>query len=200
MSYQAGSFRTRRLLAVLPLVFSGCAIGPVPIDIQGQAAPVINRDGNGAPLSVVVRVYQLRTQDAFNKLSFDMVSSGRSDSELLGSDLVGKTELIMVPGKKSLGFDKLLPEAKYLGIVALFRKPDAQYWRYLVDAQAVRSKGLRFSVQECYLTLEGMNPTAIPGQPLNAKPTCAAPQPPQAKSTVHTRKSKARMRRMVQSQ
>lgn len=201
MSYQAGIFRTRLLVGLLPLVFNGCAFGPVPFDIQGQAAPMINRDGTGAPLSVVVRLYQLRTQDAFSKLSFDMVSSGRSDSELLGSDLVAKRELIMVPGKKYLGFDQVLPDAKYVGIVALFRKPDTHYWRYLVDAQTVRSKGLRFGVAECYMTLEGATPAAIPGQPLNAKPACTVAQASQARPAAPARKSKAaKMRRMAQAQ
>jgi len=149
----------------------GCA-GPKPYEIRGQAAPMINRNSNGAPLSVVVRLYQLKSQDTFNKLSFDLAASGRSDAELFGGDLVGKSEFIVVPGKKYTGNDIVLPDTKYVGIVAYFRKPDANYWRFLVDASTVRSKGMSFRVQDCYLELDGINPVAIPGQPPNAKPSC----------------------------
>lgn len=171
MEYQARFRRAVLAASLLPALLAGC-VGPTPYDIRGQAAPMINRNNNGAPLSVVVKLYQLKNRDAFNKLSFDMASSGRSDNELFGPELIGKSEFIVVPGRKYVGNDKVQSEANYIGIVAYFRKPDPHYWRYLVDASAVRSKGLSFKVQDCYLMLDGIKPTEIPGQPLNAKPSC----------------------------
>jgi type VI secretion system protein VasD len=158
-------------ISLLSTLVAGCA-GPTPYEIRGQAAPMINRNSNGAPLSVVVKLYQLKSQEAFNKLSFDLASSGRNDNELFGSDLVAKSEFIVMPGRKYTGNDIVQPDTKYVGVIAYFRKPDAHYWRYLVDASTVRNKGLSFRVQECYLVLDGIKPTEIPGQPLNVTPSC----------------------------
>ena len=87
-----------RLLVVIgALVFAhvGCSgpknvpLAPVKIAVEGEAPPTINRDLNGDPLSVVVRVYHLKDKAEFAKLTFDMVSSGRTDQELLGGDFLG---------------------------------------------------------------------------------------------------------------
>jgi type VI secretion system protein VasD len=169
---------------------------PAPFEISGQATPSINRDTNGAPLSVVVRLYQLKEREAFNKLSFDLLASGRSDSELFGSSLTGKSEFVMLPGTKYNAGDKVLPDTKYIGIVALFRKPDANHWRLLVDAKTVREKGLNFLVQDCSLALNGIKPVAIPGQALDAKPNCSvSPSTASAAGTAMDAKPASRVQK-----
>lgn len=157
------------------LILAGCASGPKTYEIRGEAAPVINRDASGKPLSVVVRVYQLKDAGEFSKLTFDNLASGRPESELLGQDLLEKNEVILVPGAKYAGTEKIKEEAKHVGVVAFFRQPDQHYWRYLVDADKVRSEGLTFRVQDCYLLLTNLKPSPIPGQPINAKPACGTP-------------------------
>ena len=78
----------------------------------------------------------------------------------------------MVPGTTHISTQTLLPETKYLGVVAFFRRPDAHYWRYLIDAEQVRTKGLSFQALDCYLRLKDMKAATIPGQPIDAKPAC----------------------------
>jgi len=157
------------------LILFGCASGPKTYEIRGEADPVINRDASGKALSVVVRVYQLKDAAEFSKLTFDNLASGRPESELLGQDLLEKNEVILVPGAKYVGTDKIKAETTHVGVVAFFRQPDPHYWRYLVDADKVRSAGLTFKVQDCYLLLTNLKPSPIPGQPVNAQPACGSP-------------------------
>lgn len=171
------SNHTLHLLAIATLLatLQGCATtppGPKPYEVRADADPVINRDIAGKPLSVVVRLYQLKGEKEFDLLTFDLATSNRSDAELFGDSLIQRSELLLVPGTTHISTETLLPETKYLGIVAYFRRPDAHSWRYLVDAQQVRTKGLSFRVLDCYLKLQEIPVVAIPGQALDAKPVC----------------------------
>lgn len=151
----------------------GCATGPKTYEIRAVADPLINRDVTGNPLSVVVHVYQLKDADAFSKLTLDMLASGRPLSESLGKDLLEMNEVMLVPGGKHVGTDKIHQDAKHVGVVAFFRQPDQHWWRMLVDADKVRSSGLNFRIQDCYLSLTTPKPSLIPGQPANPPVTCA---------------------------
>ena len=160
------------LVVVCVTLLSGCATGPQPYEIRAQADPVINRDLTGNPLSVVIRLYQLKQSKEFNQLTFDLVSSNRSDTELFGEGLLKRSEIVLVPGTSHSSTETLLVDTKYLGVVAFFRRPDAHYWRFLIDADQIRKKGLSFRVRDCYLTLKDNTPAPIPGQALDAKPIC----------------------------
>jgi type VI secretion system protein VasD len=159
---------------------------PIKIAVEGIASPTINRDANGDPLSVVIRIYHLKDKAEFSKLTFDMVTSGRTDQELLGADYLGKSELVIVPGNTYCDTTDLAPGTKYIGVVAFFRKPDSNYWRYLVSMDQLnlartRKKdwhGLKlplfsFKVDDCFMTIPYSKPEFIPGQPENAKPECS---------------------------
>ncbi|SNS32585.1 type VI secretion system protein VasD [Noviherbaspirillum humi] len=161
-------------LAALSL--GGCATAPKPAaaDIRASADAVINRDSQGKPLSVAIRIYQLKSATEFSRLTFDSLASNRTDAELLGADLIDRTELIMVPRSQQTTIAKLKDDTRYLGIVSLFRKPDPHYWRFLVDADKVRAAGLQFMVRDCYLMLSQPTPHPIPGQPAFTPPTCDA--------------------------
>lgn len=158
---------TRARSAVLAslLVLGGCASGPKNFEMKAVADPVVNRDAAGRPLSVVVHIYQLKDSGEFSKLTFDTLASGRPLSELLGKDLLEVNEVMLVPGSTETRTDKIHQDAKHVGIVAFFRQPDQHYWRVLADAEQVRSSGIHFRVQDCFLSLASPKPSLIPGQP-----------------------------------
>lgn len=162
-----------QMCAAILALASGCSSGPRTYGIKGDGDPVLNRDINGKSLSVVVRLYQLRDSQEFSKLTFDSLADGRPEAELLGPALIDKTDVVIVPGGTYANTEKLHEDAKFLGIVAFFRRPDQFYWRQLVAADAVRSQGLNFRVQDCFVVLNGVKPIPIPGQPANARPECA---------------------------
>lgn len=183
----------RKLIALISLIFiGGCASGPVAYKIRTAGDPVINRDESGNSLSVVVRVYQLKDRKEFSKLSFEALSSGRSDEELLGSDLIERSEVVVVPGAQSFAAAALTPETKYVGVVGLFRQPDLNHWRYLIKADSIRSNsvgisvslgnlfkaedirttGLAFTVRDCSLELIAPQAELLSGQSKDSKPAC----------------------------
>jgi len=104
---------------------------PPRLEIRAEAAPTINRDAAGHPLSVVVRVYQLKDKGEFSKLTFDLAASGRPGPELLGQEYLAATEFTLVPGAMHKGLEPLQPETRFLGVAAAFRHPDAHLWRCL---------------------------------------------------------------------
>jgi type VI secretion system protein VasD len=157
----------------------------IKIAVEGEATTTINRDVNGDPNSVVVRIYHLKDKGEFNKLTFDMVNSGRTDQELLGADFISRSEFVVVPGNTLRDTTDLAGDTKYVGVVALFRKPDPNYWRYLISMEQLNIARTRkkdwqgkklplfsFKIEDCFMTLNYAKPEFIPGQPLNAKPEC----------------------------
>lgn len=140
--------------------------------LKSIADPNVNRDIYGKSLSVVVRVYQLRDKNEFSRLTFDAAAS-RGDNELFPKELLAIKEIVLVPGEAQELVEKLLPETRYVGAVAFFRQPDAQYWRFLVDARAVRNEGLSFALQDCYFATIQPQPKPVPGQSAGYLPGCA---------------------------
>ena len=140
--------------------------------LKSIADPNVNRDIYGKSLSVVVRIYQLRDKNEFSRLTFDAAAS-RGDNELFPKELLAVKEIVLVPGEAQELVDKLLPETRYVGAVSFFRQPDAQYWRFLVDARAVRNEGLSFVLQDCYFATIQPQPEPVPGQSAGYLPGCA---------------------------
>lgn len=150
----------------------GIVRGPEEFAIKAVAEKRLNLDAAGEPLSVVVRVIQLRDKNEFSRLSFDAVTS-KNDNELFPKEFVAVSEVVFVPGETQEMSDKLLPEARYVGIVGFFRMPDAQHWRMLFDARSVRNEGLIIVAQDCYFTPITPQSEPLPGQTANTTPACS---------------------------
>ncbi len=160
----------------LLLALGGCSnSGPVKVLVEAQADSKINRDEVGRPLSVVVKLYQLKSSEAFGKLTFDVLASGRQEGELLGADLIARSELMLVPGGKADLQDVVQESAHFVGAVAFLRNPDPHYWRVLVDARDVRKKGLVLKLSDCYLQVVKPDPILLPGQPPAPAGICQMP-------------------------
>ena len=191
MNYFAGSAKVIAALAavLVALHLSACSSSkPKPVDyhIYGEADTLLNRDVSARPLSVVLDVYQLKDRQAFSRLTFDDFVSGKSETDLFGDELIQKTEIVILPGGKQSLATSLLPETKYLGVVAVYRMPSEQQWRYLVPAEQIRKTGfwhwgssaektITVRLHDCYLTVEGVDVDLIPGQKAETVPTCALP-------------------------
>ena len=84
---------------------------------------------------------------------------------MLGADLISKNEMILVPGGQADIQENVQEDTRYLGVVALLRRPDPEYWRVLVDARDVRKQGLTLKLSDCYLQVVKPVPVLLPGQP-----------------------------------
>jgi type VI secretion system protein VasD len=166
---------------------------PARYEVRAAVDPAINRGPDGQPLSVVVRCYQLKDRAAFTKLSFDQAACGRPDAEILDGEVLSRDEWVLVPGQDRTVRPELLPGARYVGLVGLFRRPDPQAWRCLFAVEAMTpapAQGTRgwkpwrrpaaarpaptlaFRVRECALEALSPAPEAIPGQVPGAAPAC----------------------------
>lgn len=157
-------------------IFTACSsTGPVELKMQGEAAPVVNRDVNGKSLSLVLHVYQLKSKDEFNRLTFDVLATGKSPAELLGNLLITQSEFVLLPGKESTLPFTLQADTQYVGVVGFFRKPDAQFWRSLMTAEEMRNaKKIAIKAQDCYLQITSPKTELIPGQAAPFKADCGS--------------------------
>jgi type VI secretion system protein VasD len=130
----------------------------------------------------VLYIYQLKDRQAFARLTFEDFLSGKSDADLLGEELINKTERVMLPGTKESLNAALLPDTRFVGVVAMYRLPAPQQWRYLIPAEQIREKSFwRFSDQknisirlhDCYMTVDGVELDLIPGQRSDLPTTCS---------------------------
>lgn len=166
--------RTRRLALVVSLAIAGCGTPRAPL-FQAQATQHVNRDVSGSPLSVVVRAYQLSDRQAFDRLGLDSIADGKPETDTLGEQLLAQQEWVLTPGGSVETALPLEPQTRYVGLIGFFVQPDAQRWRLLADATAIRKHGLRIEVRDCHLVLMSPAPLAIPGQSTDQQASCGDP-------------------------
>ena len=97
------------------------------INAQILASYEINPDANGRPSPLVVRVYELKSINAFNEADFFKLY----DEELatLGGDLLSREEFELTPGGRHEIVHKAHEQARYFVVVAAYRNIDQASWR-----------------------------------------------------------------------
>jgi type VI secretion system protein VasD len=114
----------------------GCSSDTTKWRVQLVPTSTINQDDAGAPLPVVARVYQLKGKEKFQQATFKAL--WKSDKDVLGEDFVDRKEIMVHPEKKTDLYLDL--ETKhgpvYLGVMVLFRQPDVEGWRQIVEASS----------------------------------------------------------------
>jgi type VI secretion system VasD/TssJ family lipoprotein len=100
---------------------------PEALKVNLQASPLLNPGEKGEALATVVRFYQLKTQTTLLAATFDEILD--RDKEALGEDLVGVSDVTINPGDKIDPPVARKPDASFLAVVALFRKPVGTSWR-----------------------------------------------------------------------
>jgi type VI secretion system protein VasD len=101
-------------------------------------APDTNPDVEGRPSPVVVRVYQLKEEGAFNNAEYFALVD--KEQETLGPSLVSREEYELRPQETRKFELKSPPEAKYLGVIAGFRDIRNAKWKAVA---AVPEKDLK---------------------------------------------------------
>ncbi len=137
---QKGICRSKRLRAIIErLVLTlivvlligevSCSSATKPVRLALISTKQLNVNDEGAPLPVIVRVYQLRNKDKFEQGSFTAL--WKSDKELLESDLLERKELTLHPESEVMLELEVETKkgAEYIGVLALFRKPDNDAWK-----------------------------------------------------------------------
>lgn len=109
----------------------GCE--PPQLEIFLQADARVNLAETGQPMPVEVRALLLRDRAVFDSLDFETV--WQRSEEVLARHLVSSSSLTVYPGKLKIHPLKSTPEVAYVALVAIFRKPEANGWKYVVDVR-----------------------------------------------------------------
>lgn len=103
------------------------------LDFVARAA--LNPDEDGMPLVTEIGVYQLKDRQAFDKADYTGLQSDAHS--LLSTDLLAEKSIRLRPGS-TISLDMPLDEnARYVGLVAQFRTPDAHKndWRLVLTRE-----------------------------------------------------------------
>jgi type VI secretion system protein VasD len=135
-----------------------------------QASDSLNVDASGRSLALVTRVYKLKSAQAFLSTPYEAFGNAVREKEHLGEDIVEVRDLQLVPGQRYEVQDKIAREAGYVGVVALFRAPAPQRWRYAFSTEAAEKTGITLGAHACSLSVSM-------GAPVNASTQVAAMGP-----------------------
>lgn len=113
----------------------GCAAGPrnveaVPFRLVVSADGTINPDMRGHPTPVVVRIYELKNESAFE--SADFFSLYEKEQTVLGGDLIQRDEVVLRPNDSRLITRRANNDARVLGVIAAFRNLERSTWKAVI--------------------------------------------------------------------
>ncbi len=94
----------------------------------------LNPDDSGRALPTIVRVYQLNDIAALESASFEEV--WQQPAETLGEALLGEEELTLYPGQAVRRPFTRKPDAAFIALVAIVRRPQGVSWRSVLELPA----------------------------------------------------------------
>lgn len=122
------------------------------LSIRIFAGEQLNTTNNGQALSLVVKIYLLRSPERLRTLTYPQITTTDSEKEGLGEDLLAVREVTVIPGKSYDLQVKVPGEASTIGIVGMFRAPYAARWKLAFDAKQSFKTGITVGAHACALT------------------------------------------------
>ncbi|MES2091041.1 MAG: type VI secretion system lipoprotein TssJ [Pseudomonadota bacterium] len=134
----------------------------------------LNVTPSGESIALLTRIYKLRSPNAFMQAPYEVFGDPAREKAQLGDDVIATREVQMIPGQHDEVLDKVAREARYVGIVALFRNPAPQRWRYVFRSESAEKTGLSIGLHACAMSVQEGEPI---GQPLSSARSVAVPCP-----------------------
>jgi type VI secretion system protein VasD len=151
-----------------------------------------NTSGTGQSLSTVVRIYQLKSPQAFDQLDYAQLQT--NDMDALKADLLGSTDLVLRPNANASISEPMSDDAEYVGIVAFFRDDgrDSKWKLVVPKKQWKKTDPVKIDVRDSSLSVAGIGDEAIKrhsapqtvNTPQTASPGAAQPVRPSATPPV----------------
>ncbi len=126
---------------------------PRKLTLRIHASTVLNTDEQARSLALVTRVYRLKDKAAFLQTPYESFQESTLEKAALRDELIDVKEVLLKPGGKHEVVQTLPPETEYIGIVALFRAPAEQRWRFVFDAKASSQTGITVGAHGCALSV-----------------------------------------------
>ncbi|WP_091998950.1 type VI secretion system lipoprotein TssJ [Paraburkholderia lycopersici] len=111
---------------------------PLRLDLTISAATTVNPDDQGRAAPIVVRVYELRTDNAFK--AADYFSLQDKDKTVLADDLVKRDEFQLRPGEQKTIRRTADENSNALGVLAEYRDLPHAVWRAVYPLPATPEK------------------------------------------------------------
>lgn len=139
---------------------------PIKLALRIHASHVLNTDDNGNALTLIAKVYKLKDGDAFLQAPYESFKDAATEKAALGDALVEVKEVLLKPGGRFEANQLMAPDVTHLGVVALFRSPAEQRWRFLFNAKDAAKAGITLGAHGCALsvadgTAEGVAPETM---------------------------------------
>jgi type VI secretion system protein VasD len=142
------------------------AASKVPVNrdvtLRIHAGQILNTDPTGRALSVVTRIYKLRSATQFSQATYSMFAASDSARLPFADDVVAVDEVVLKPGQKYEVVETLPLNVTNIAVVALFRAPDPLRWRFVFDTQAAAKTGVTIGAHACALSVSEGEPVAAP--------------------------------------
>jgi type VI secretion system protein VasD len=123
------------------------------ITLRIHAGEVLNVDTESRPLSVVLRVYRLKSADAFMSAPIAAFRDADSEKTAFGPEVLDVREVVLTPRQKYEVVEALGQDVKYIAIVALFRAPSPGRWRFAFEKDAAAKSGVTLGAHACALSV-----------------------------------------------
>ncbi|WIV87629.1 MULTISPECIES: type VI secretion system lipoprotein TssJ [Proteus] len=128
------------------------------LHLDFTAREALNTDDNGSSLSVIVRVFQLKSADTFN--DSDYLSLFNQNDDILKSSLLAQKDLRIRPGE-SIALDMPMEkETEFVAIATMFHTPDEakNNWRIVIPKNELDpDKARKIVLAENTLTLQPLD-------------------------------------------
>jgi type VI secretion system protein VasD len=139
------------------------------------ASDSLNVDSSGRSLSLVVRVYKLRSITAFLNAPYETFGNNAKEKEALADELIESREIVLLPGQQQQINERWAREATHVGIVALFRAPAPQRWRYAFELETFQlDQGFVLGAHACTLSIASGEPVGVSSAAMKLNSTACA--------------------------
>jgi type VI secretion system protein VasD len=143
--------------------------------LRFTASESLNVDMAGRSLSLVIRVYKLRGTTAFLNAPYEAFGNSSREKQLLGDELIDSRELLLLPNQQQEISERWARDATHVGVVALFRAPASQRWRYAFELEsATFHEGFVLGAHACALSVASGQPAGISAVAMKFHPTACA--------------------------
>jgi type VI secretion system protein VasD len=119
----------------------------LPVRIHG--GDKLNSGTSDAPISLVVKLYKLKSVENFNKIPYKDFADPNFKSE----DVVEAKEIILLAGRKHEVIEPFTKDATHFAVVALFRSPEQNRWKFIFDVAKSAPDGITVGAHSCALNV-----------------------------------------------
>lgn len=129
-------------LLAMSILISGCTVAnyivPAYTSLKFEITEDVNPDLNGRASPVVVKVFSLSSRTLFD--SQDFFSLYDEPQQVLGPDLIVKSEFEFLPGSQHQYELNLAPGVRYAGVLVAYQDIENARWREVVEIDTTAYK------------------------------------------------------------